>query len=101
MAPNKVLVAVLFLIAVGGVLASPLCKIDTTDLGVCRPAVTTPEHGQPLPLPTEGCCAVVRRADLKCLCNLKSMLPAIGIDAANAMALPGKCGLSIPPECHL
>ncbi|CAK9308697.1 unnamed protein product [Citrullus colocynthis] len=103
MAPNNFIFSILVLVLLldNGVTAYPLCKIDTTELGVCRPAVAPPEHGQPLPLPTDACCSVVRRADLKCLCSLKSALPSMGINPANALALPAKCGTSSPPECHL
>ncbi|KAE8646001.1 hypothetical protein Csa_015500 [Cucumis sativus] len=93
MAPSKLhlLLPLLVLLLPAAVTAYPLCKIDTSDLKLCRSAVTPPDHGQPLPLPTEDCCSVVRHADLKCLCNLKSVLPSMGIDTANALALPSKC----------
>ncbi|KAA0048163.1 hypothetical protein IC582_001129 [Cucumis melo] len=102
MAPSKLhlLLLLLVLLLAGAVTSSPLCEIDTTDLEVCRPAVTPPDHGKTLPLPTDACCSVVRRADLKCLCSLKYALPSFGINTANALALPSKCGVSPPPECR-
>uniref|UniRef100_A0A0A0LBB0 Bifunctional inhibitor/plant lipid transfer protein/seed storage helical domain-containing protein n=1 Tax=Cucumis sativus TaxID=3659 RepID=A0A0A0LBB0_CUCSA len=79
--------------------ATLLCKVDTKELCVCRPAVA-PLHGKPLQPPTERCCSVLRSADLKCLCNLKSILPSAGINATIALALPSKCGIPSPPECR-
>lgn len=104
MRTNKFLVPLflrLLLLAMllAGTSTNPLCKIDTKELGVCQPAVA-PWHGKPLQPPTKGCCSVLRRADLKCLCNFKSILPSIGINITNALALPSKCDIKTPPECH-
>lgn len=72
-----------------------MCKTDTIKLSLCRPAVS----GRHPPPPTEACCAVVRHANLPCLCNYKSLLPAIGIDPKKAISLLDKCGLTIPLQC--
>ncbi|KAK4278383.1 hypothetical protein QN277_016236 [Acacia crassicarpa] len=79
----------------GGVEGVALCNTDTTKLSLCRPAVT----GANPPPPTEACCAVVRHADLACLCKYKSVLPALGIDPKKVMPLFPKCGASTPPQC--
>lgn len=69
-----------------------LCNTDSTKLNLCRAAVT----GQHPPAPTQSCCAVIRHANLPCLCKYKSALPTLGIDPKNALALPSKCGLRTP-----
>ncbi|XP_028758498.1 putative lipid-transfer protein DIR1 [Neltuma alba] len=79
----------------GGAEGVVLCNTDTTKLSLCRPAAT----GQSPPPPTEACCAVVRHADLACLCKYKSVLPALGIDTKKALALPAKCGRTVPAQC--
>ncbi|XP_034212899.1 putative lipid-transfer protein DIR1 [Prunus dulcis] len=87
----------IFLIAlVGGARAVSICNIDSAKLNECRPAVT---GNSPKP-PTKKCCDVVHQANLPCLCNYKSAFPAFGINPALAMALPKKCGMSTPRECH-
>ncbi|CAJ1802241.1 unnamed protein product [Sphenostylis stenocarpa] len=89
------LVAALFIALLGGAQAVELCNIDSRNLNLCRDAVT----GQNPPPPDEKCCAVIRQANLPCLCQYKSTLPALGINSKNALALPGKCGLKSPPNC--
>ncbi|KAE9584116.1 putative bifunctional inhibitor/plant lipid transfer protein/seed storage helical [Lupinus albus] len=71
------------------------CNIDSNNINVCRAAVT----GQHPPPPNRKCCALVRQANLPCLCSYKSVLPSIGINPKNALALPAKCGLRTPPGC--
>ncbi|KAF7831129.1 putative lipid-transfer protein DIR1 [Senna tora] len=78
----------------GGAEAVVLCNTDSTKLNLCRAAVT----GNQPPPPTEACCAVIRHANLPCLCKYKSVLPTLGIDPKNALALPSKCGLR-SPQC--
>ncbi|KAK7276903.1 hypothetical protein RIF29_18051 [Crotalaria pallida] len=91
------LVAVFLIALLGGAQAVVICDIDSNKLNVCRAAVT----GRYPPPPDETCCAVIRKANLPCLCSYKSVLPAFGINPTNAMALPGKCGLKTPPECRV
>ncbi|CAL1354054.1 unnamed protein product [Linum trigynum] len=71
------------------------CRVDPSQLIICRPAVT----GESPPRPTYDCCKMIKRANLPCLCMFKDFLPAFGIDPARALALPEKCGLKTPPEC--
>ncbi|WVZ06656.1 hypothetical protein V8G54_020002 [Vigna mungo] len=89
------LVAGLFIALLGGAQAVVLCNIDSDKLNLCRAAVT----GRNPPPPDEKCCGVIRQANLPCLCSYKSILPALGINSKNALALPGKCGLQKPPNC--
>lgn len=89
-------VAVFFLVLVGGGSAIILCNIDSNQLNYCLPAVRTSSP----PPPTETCCNVVQQANLPCLCSYLSVLPVFGIDPVAAVALPSKCGMETPPECH-
>ncbi|KAH1155164.1 hypothetical protein AAZX31_18G173900 [Glycine max] len=89
------LVAALLIALLGGAQAVAICNIDSSQLNLCRAAVT----GQNPPPPDEKCCAVIRQANLRCLCSYKSILPSFGINPKNALALPGKCGLQSPPNC--
>jgi len=89
------LVAGLFIAFLGGAHGAVLCNIDSDKLNLCRAAVT----GRNPPPPDAQCCGVIRQANLPCLCSYKSILPALGINAKNALALPGKCGLKSPPNC--
>lgn len=86
------LVAALLIALLGGAQGVVLCNIDSSQLNLCRAAVT----GQNPPQPDQKCCAVIRQANLPCLCRYKSILPSIGINPKNALALPGKCGLQSP-----
>ncbi|KAJ7960854.1 Protease inhibitor/seed storage/lipid transfer protein family protein [Quillaja saponaria] len=72
------------------------CNVDSRKLTYCLPAVS----GESPPPPTKQCCFVVRHANLPCLCSYKSVLSALGINPKYAFALPGKCGLKTPPQCH-
>ncbi|RYR45395.1 hypothetical protein Ahy_A07g031231 [Arachis hypogaea] len=82
----KWLVAALVIAFLGGEVAQAvvICNINTDNLGVCRAAVT----GNRPPPPNKQCCALVRGANIPCLCTYKSALPALGINPANALALP-------------
>uniref|UniRef100_A0A7N0VMU7 Bifunctional inhibitor/plant lipid transfer protein/seed storage helical domain-containing protein n=1 Tax=Kalanchoe fedtschenkoi TaxID=63787 RepID=A0A7N0VMU7_KALFE len=73
-----------------------ICNIVPSRLSLCRPAVSG-KSPQP---PTRRCCRLLRAADLKCLCDYKEMLPAVGINPELAMALPEKCGLTLPVGCN-
>ncbi|KAJ1392514.1 Bifunctional inhibitor/plant lipid transfer protein/seed storage helical domain [Sesbania bispinosa] len=90
------LVAALLIALLSGAQAFSLCNIDSSQLNLCRAAVT----GQSPPPPDEKCCGVVRHANLPCLCKYKSILPSLGINPTNAFALPSKCGLQTPPQCR-
>ncbi|KAL2336499.1 hypothetical protein Fmac_010945 [Flemingia macrophylla] len=86
------LVATLLIALLGGAKGVELCNIDSSQLNLCRTAVT----GRNPPPPDEKCCAVIRQANMPCLCKYKSLLPAYGINPKNALALPSKCGLQSP-----
>ncbi|QCE11826.1 hypothetical protein DEO72_LG10g3063 [Vigna unguiculata] len=89
------LVAGLLIALLGVAQAVELCNIDSDKLNLCRAAVS----GRNPPPPDEKCCGVIRQANLPCLCSYKSILPALGINSKNALALPGKCGLQKPSNC--
>lgn len=74
---------------------SVVCKVKLMDLAQCLPAIT----GVSPPKPTEGCCKVLKKADLPCLCKHKADLSRFGANPAKALELPQKCGLGVPQEC--
>ncbi|XP_057734821.1 putative lipid-transfer protein DIR1 [Arachis stenosperma] len=80
-----------------GCMAQSFCNTSLPELFKCKPAVTPPNPSPPTP----ECCAVVSKADLKCLCGLKNspLVPTLGIDLNLAFQLPAKCNLSLPPQC--
>lgn len=88
-------VVMVLLAMVGGSMAATICKIDTSELAKCLPAVS----GKSPPPPTKACCTALLSADLPCLCGYKGALSGLGINATRAMALPKKCGGSVPPNC--
>lgn len=92
-----VLLAVLISAVNCGTPAAPstICNMKVSDLLTCLPAIT----GKSPPWPTQGCCSVIRRANLKCFCSYKSQLAKFGVDPAKAMALPKKCGAMVPKAC--
>ncbi|GLT57545.1 hypothetical protein SLA2020_305110 [Shorea laevis] len=92
----QLLVAVLLTVLVGEAEAVVVCNVEMSKMELCRAAVT----GSSAPLPTKKCCALVRQANFPCLCNLKSVLPSLGINPRHALALPRKCNLVTPPECR-
>ncbi|MED6174395.1 hypothetical protein PIB30_068604 [Stylosanthes scabra] len=75
-----------------------LCNLSTDKMDLCRAAVV---GNNPRP-PDEKCCAVVRSANLPCLCKYKSLLPALGINPKYVLALPAECGVQtpLPPSCR-
>lgn len=78
-----------------GAINSTICNVDSTELAQCLPTIS----GKSPPPPTKGCCKVVRRVDMKCLCNYKSVLPSFGANPKLAMALPKKCGMKKRSKC--
>ncbi|KAK7305193.1 hypothetical protein VNO77_43094 [Canavalia gladiata] len=90
------LVVALLIGLLGGAKAVIFCDMNSTKLSLCYAAVT----GKNPPKPNAKCCAVVKHANLPCLCRYKSILPAVGINPINALALPRRCGLKTPPECR-
>ncbi|KAH9290190.1 hypothetical protein KI387_034307, partial [Taxus chinensis] len=71
-----------------------VCNIGLDKLMLCQSAVTNPPAD-----PTDGCCNVVKSADLKCLCSKQSLLPK-SVDPKLVMALPQKCQVyNLPAAC--
>ncbi|XP_004491449.1 putative lipid-transfer protein DIR1 [Cicer arietinum] len=91
------MVAALLIALLGGAQAVKICDIESSQLKFCRAAVT----GENPPPPDEKCCAVIRGANLPCLCTYKSILPSLGISVKDAMELPGKCGSKSPSKCQV
>ncbi|KAF3323722.1 putative lipid-transfer protein DIR1-like protein [Carex littledalei] len=76
------------------------CKANIADLISCMPCI---RNTNPDPKPTEECCKALEKADLPCLCSSYKNSPELkklGINTKLAMALPGKCKLTVPKECH-
>ncbi|KAG7538036.1 Bifunctional inhibitor/plant lipid transfer protein/seed storage helical domain [Arabidopsis suecica] len=73
----------------------PICNIETNDLGKCGPAFT----GNNPPPPGPDCCAVVKAANLQCLCPYKPFLSRFGIDPSKVRPLLANCGVNTPPSC--
>ncbi|GKV38713.1 hypothetical protein SLEP1_g46595 [Rubroshorea leprosula] len=92
----QLLVAVLLTVLVAEAEAVVMCNIEMSNMELCRAAVT----GRSPPSPTRKCCSLLRQANFPCLCNLKSVLPSLGINPRHALALPRKCNLVTPPECR-
>lgn len=90
-----VAMVVVFIAGVRGDKPAVVCNVKVTDLAQCLPAIS----GQSPPPPTKGCCKVMHKVDLKCLCNYKKELIKYGVNPGAAMTLPKKCGLKSPKEC--
>uniref|UniRef100_A0A0E0AI80 Bifunctional inhibitor/plant lipid transfer protein/seed storage helical domain-containing protein n=1 Tax=Oryza glumipatula TaxID=40148 RepID=A0A0E0AI80_9ORYZ len=80
--------------------AQGICNMSNGDFKLCQPAaaVSDPTDG-----PSAECCAALGEADLACICRYKGVagfwMRIYHIDAARAMALPSKCGLTMPTNC--
>ncbi|MCD7466736.1 hypothetical protein HAX54_003741 [Datura stramonium] len=72
-----------------------ICRVTINELAQCLPAVM----GKKPPNPTPACCAALRKADLRCMCNQKSELGKFGISSAAAMKLPKECRINVPAGC--
>ncbi|GAB2250398.1 hypothetical protein Droror1_Dr00016648 [Drosera rotundifolia] len=74
-----------------------VCGMTRDDLTACMPSVRLVN---PIP-PSENCCKAIADADLTCLCSYQksSVLPAIGINPAEAMKLPAKCNVNPAFHC--
>lgn len=91
------LMAMVVLVAVVVANKTPtICNVGVSELGECLPAIT----GDKPSWPTKGCCKVMHKVNLPCLCNYKDKLSQYGISPKNAMALPKKCGLKLPAQCR-
>ncbi|WOH00192.1 hypothetical protein DCAR_0519550 [Daucus carota subsp. sativus] len=72
-----------------------ICNVGISELAECLPAIT----GDKPSWPTKRCCKVMRKVNLPCLCDYKDKFLQYGISPQNAMALPNKCGLTLPVQC--
>ncbi|KAF5746264.1 putative lipid-transfer protein DIR1 [Tripterygium wilfordii] len=92
-----VLMLVLVTVCEGGNAPFVVCNMTYDGLMSCKPAITKGSTQEP----TKECCQAIKGADLKCLCGYKNdpILVQLGIDPALAFALPGKCKVSLPPNC--
>uniref|UniRef100_A0ACD5ZB73 Uncharacterized protein n=1 Tax=Avena sativa TaxID=4498 RepID=A0ACD5ZB73_AVESA len=94
LAAALLLVLVVFLAATKG--AHAICGLSNDEFELCQPAAAVDS-------PSSECCAALGKANLSCICRYKGVagiwLRMYHIDAARAMALPGKCGLAMPSNC--
>ncbi|KAK9287170.1 hypothetical protein L1049_015809 [Liquidambar formosana] len=72
-----------------------ICSMTEDGLRSCEPSVS----GQNPAPPSATCCTALSKADLKCLCSYKNLLPSLGIDPNQAMQLPAKCNMAAPVNC--
>ncbi|CAM0879463.1 unnamed protein product [Alopecurus aequalis] len=77
--------------------AHAVCNISPGDFMACQTAATAGATSGP----SKECCTAMGKADLKCLCSYKNSpwLSVYNIDSNRVMQLPGKCGLTTPPNC--
>ncbi|KAL5198383.1 hypothetical protein ABZP36_001895 [Zizania latifolia] len=101
-ATTAALLAVAVVLTAFAGVARGICNLSDNGLEACRPAAAI---RNPTGAPSAQCCAALAAADLPCLCRYKRS-PSVGvwaryyrIDMNRAMALPGKCGLSLPANC--
>lgn len=104
MAKSQALVATLLLVLVVSLAAIEgvhgVCGMSNGEFKLCQPAAAV---NNPTDSPSAECCAALGKANLSCICHYKGMagiwLKMYHIDARRAMALPGKCGLTMPSNC--
>ena len=75
------------------------CKANIADLISCMPCI---RNTHPDPKPTQECCKALEKADLPCLCSTYKNSPDLRkyANPKLAMALPAKCKLTVPKQCH-
>ncbi|VAH51476.1 unnamed protein product [Triticum turgidum subsp. durum] len=77
-----------------------VCGMSNDEFKLCQPAAAV---NNPTDIPLAECCAALGKANLSCICRYKGIagiwLRKYHIDAKRAMALPGKCGLTMPNNC--
>ena len=80
--------------------AHAICGMANEGFKVCQPAASV---NDPTDSPLVECCAALGKADLGCICRYKGVagiwMRIYHIDPSRAMALPGKCGLTMPSNC--
>nr|WOE53369.1 non-specific lipid-transfer protein type D [Citrullus colocynthis] len=82
------LVAVSLIVIMEGARVAAVCNTNQAEMTECKSAL--------IGSPTKQCCVNLSKTDIKCLCQYKYMLPVLQIDEAQAMAVPGKCGIKNP-----
>jgi len=77
-----------------------ICGMENEDFKLCQPAASV---NDPTDSPSAECCAALGKADLGCICRYKGVariwMRIYHIDPSRAMALPGKCDLTMPSNC--
>ena len=80
--------------------AHAICGMSNDEFKLCQPAAAV---DNPTDSPSSDCCAALGKANLSCICRYNGVagvwLRMYHIDAKRAMALPGKCGLTMPSNC--
>ncbi|KAM3389447.1 hypothetical protein ACQJBY_011531 [Aegilops geniculata] len=98
LAATLLLVMVVSLATLEGV--HGVCGMLNDEFKLCQPAAAV---NKPTESPSAECCAALGKANLSCICRYKGIagiwLKMYHIDAKRAMALPGKCGLTMPNNC--
>ena len=77
-----------------------ICGMANEDFKLCQGAASV---NDPTDSPSAECCAALGKADLGCICRYRGVagiwMRIYHIDPSRAMALPGKCGLTMPRNC--
>ncbi|KAF7063746.1 hypothetical protein CFC21_070241 [Triticum aestivum] len=98
LAAALLLVLVVSLTAIEGV--DGICGMSNDEFKLCQPAAAVEN---PTDSPSAECCVALGKANMSCICRYKGItdiwLRMYHIDAERAMALPGKCGLTMPSNC--
>ncbi|CAN6180213.1 unnamed protein product [Urochloa humidicola] len=80
--------------------AQAICGMANEDFKLCQAAASV---NDPTDSPSAECCAALGKADLGCICRYRGVagiwMRIYHIDPSRAMALPGKCGLTMPSNC--
>ncbi|CAN6213762.1 unnamed protein product [Urochloa humidicola] len=80
--------------------AQAICGMANEDFKLCQAAASV---NDPTDSPSAECCAALGKADLGCICRYRGVagiwMRIYHIDPSCAMALPGKCGLTMPSNC--
>lgn len=73
------------------------CTNDLSQYKVCLPAVM----GKEPPLPSVECCAVIKTANIACLCTTVGNAKIPDLNSEAALMLPKHCGVVAPgtPTC--
>ena len=80
--------------------AHAICGMANEDFKLCQASASA---NVPTDSPSAECCAALGKADLGCICRYRGVagiwMRIYHIDPSRAMALPGKCGLTMPSNC--